>query len=152
MPSVVSKNDIDFITEVMNSRQGEGLFGYLDKATGKVLIDSVNDPIGCFSDGSKEELDGLDLEQDDRYIPIPKEGSYDSYQDMVDFIATVKDDHLVDLLAVAIQGKGAFRQFKDVLRQAEDGSELERWYRFSNQREYDRAIAWLAEVGFCVEE
>jgi len=37
------------------------------------------------------------------------------------FIATVEDDHLAELLEVAINGKGAFRRFKDVLLKLPQG-------------------------------
>jgi hypothetical protein len=98
------------------------------------------------------DIKDIEAELGSRYIPIPQVGSQDAYQAMVDFIDTVKDDHLADLLAVSIQGKGAFRRFKDVLRQAADEPELERWYRFRDQQDYDRAVAWLAEVDMAVGE
>jgi len=59
----------------------------------------------------KDKID----EESDRYERIPKDDSYQSYADMQDFIATVEDEHLAELLEVAINGKGAFRRFKDVL-------------------------------------
>lgn len=51
---------------------------------------------------------------------------------MEDFIATMEDEHLAELLEVAIQGKGAFRRFKDVL--ARYSEEREVWFRFKDER------------------
>ena len=57
---------------------------------------------------------------------------------MEDFIATVEDEHLAELLEVAIDGKGAFRRFKDVL--AHYPEERERWFRFKDTRMEQRAL------------
>jgi hypothetical protein len=46
---------------------------------------------------------------------IPKQDSRDGYQDMQEYIWSLEDEHLRELLEVAIQGSGAFRRFKDVL-------------------------------------
>jgi hypothetical protein len=149
MPTVVAKDDIDFVIAVMNSRDGEGLCGYVDRLTGKIILGSLDDHLVEFGDVG---MDDIEAELNSRYLPIPKGGSQDAYQAMVEFIDTINDDHLADLLNVAIRGKGAFRRFKDVLRQAANESELERWYRFSEQQDYNRAVAWLAEVGMAVGE
>jgi hypothetical protein len=52
-----------------------------------------------------EELKDKVDENPDRYEPIPKAESYEGYEDMVDFIATVEDEHLVELLEVAMTVK-----------------------------------------------
>ena len=51
-------------------------------------------------------------------------------------------------LAIAIEGRGAFRRFKDVL--ARWPGELERWYALSEQRQRGRARSWLTEAGYRV--
>src|SRR6185437_7079340 len=55
------------------------------------------------------DLDDLDLIGID---PLP---SYVWYQDMADFAERVSDDQARRRLARALEGKGAFRRFKDVL-------------------------------------
>jgi hypothetical protein len=64
---------------------------------------------------------------------------------MADFIATVEDERLAELLEVAINGKGAFRRFKDVLAHYPD--ERERWFRFKDDRMKERALEWLESIG-----
>jgi hypothetical protein len=85
------------------------------------------------------EADGI------HWLAAWPEGSDEAYRDMQDFIATVDDD-LADGLAVAIQGKGAFRRFRDVLNRSPH--EMSRWLAFSDDRRVGRARAWLAGVGY----
>jgi Uncharacterised protein family (UPF0158) len=54
-------------------------------------------------------------------------------EDMVNFVETVADDRLRDLLEIAIQGKGAFGRFKNIIKR--DQSEESRWFNFSAERE-----------------
>jgi hypothetical protein len=61
------------------------------------------------------------------------------------FIGTIADRDRADRLEIAIEGKGAFRRFKDVLARWPD--QLERWYTFSEERRRGRARAWLAAAG-----
>jgi uncharacterized protein UPF0158 len=65
---------------------------------------------------------------------------------MEEFIATVSDEHLQELLDVAIQGRGAFRRFKDVL--ARHPAEQQRWFDFQASRVKARAREWLTDEGY----
>jgi hypothetical protein len=47
---------------------------------------------------------------------------------------------------VAIEGRGAFRPFRDVLDRWPDLAE--QWYAFSDDRRIDRAREWLADAGY----
>ena len=73
-------------------------------------------------------------------------GSRAGYRDMAEFIDTVTDPDRADRLGIAIQGRGAFRRFKDTL--ARWPAELDRWYGFSDDRQRGRARAWLAVEGY----
>ena len=75
---------------------------------------------------------------------IPKAEFQEGYEDMQDFIATVKDEHLAELLEVAINGKGAFRRFKDVLINYPE--EREGWFKFKDERMEERALEWLDDI------
>jgi Uncharacterised protein family (UPF0158) len=65
---------------------------------------------------------------------------------MQDFIETVQNAHFRELLEVSIQGRGAFRRFKDTV--GRDPAELQRWFACRNQRLEERAREWLADEGF----
>ncbi|MEM1307961.1 MAG: UPF0158 family protein [Cyanobacteria bacterium P01_D01_bin.71] len=151
MPVAVAKDDIFFITEVMKSRWGDGLYGYIDRETGEVLTGIEGEPLEILPNEDSENFEVLQAEFDRRYLPIPQEGSGGSYQDMVNFINTVADDHLQDLLEVAIQGRGAFGRFKAVLRRPEYESDRSRWFQFSEQCDYTRVVEWLNREGLSVE-
>ena len=73
----------------------------------------------------------------------------DGYADMQEFIDTVGDKPLQQLLEVAIHGKGAFRSFKDVL--ACDPAEQQRWLAFQMERLDTRVREWLADEGVRAE-
>jgi Uncharacterised protein family (UPF0158) len=80
-----------------------------------------------------------------RFVEIPTIESSDAYRDMENFIETVEDAGLRDRLWRAIDGRGAFRRFKEVL--SEDPAECDRWYAFKSARERDRALDWLESEG-----
>jgi hypothetical protein len=79
------------------------------------------------------------------YIAVPTADSREGYRAMEDFIETVANQRLQAQLRQAIQGRGAFRYFKDTLL-AHPG-ERERWFAFSTARVRERVLAWLAEEG-----
>jgi hypothetical protein len=84
------------------------------------------------------DLDELDLLVID---PLP---SWVWYQDMADFAGGIADERARRRLARAIQGKGAFRRFKDELHE-EYPDLLPAWYAFRDTRARRRAVQWLAD-------
>lgn len=75
-----------------------------------------------------------------RYIdPI---ASGEAYRDMQDFVARVADRRAAGLLGRAIEGRGAFRRFKDTLFEFPELRET--WFKFHDVRMRRRAIEWLA--------
>jgi hypothetical protein len=109
----------------------------LEVATGQLW---PRDPMGMAGTEEPEDFDDPDA-----FKAVIALGSRVGYGDMEDFIATVTDDQLADRLAVAIQGKGAFRRFKDTLHQ--DELWWGRWLTFSSERWLGRARWWLADAG-----
>lgn len=118
--------------------------GALDLRTGEVWPRSAIEYI----DEGGDDIDAPDFEDDERFLWVHGEGSRDGYQDMVSFLDTVDDEDRADRLGIALQGRGAFRRFKDVL--ARWPGELERWHQFSGERQRGRARAWLAAAGYRV--
>lgn len=93
---------------------------------------------------------GDEDESDDSscWLWVGCEGSRAGYGDMALFIGAVSNAERADRLDIAIQGRGAFRRFKDVLARWPD--ELDRWYALSEDRQRGRARAWLADAGYRV--
>jgi len=73
-----------------------------------------------------QEAADVEMGYGTRYVEVPRAESRDGYDDMEEFIATVGVERLQDRLWRAIQGRGAFRAFKDVL--GGYPSERERWF------------------------
>ncbi len=106
---------------------------YLHLTTGEVLrvVDGVADPqmhVRIASDGN--------------YLRIDPVSSREQYRWMERFIPMVDDADLRGKLTQAIDGKGAFRRFKDVLMSY--GPERERWFSFRSERLRTFMEAWLA--------
>ena len=111
----------------------------LELATGRFW---PRDPMAMMGE---EEPD--DFDDPEAFTAVLGFGSSVGYGDMRDFIATVTDERLAERLAVAIDGKGAFRRFKDTLY--DDDEWREAWMRFSSERWLARARWWLADAGLC---
>jgi predicted nucleotidyltransferase len=147
---------------------------YLDTETGQVLmiteevrgeLEALYEEARELDPGSRPDLAALvadsglpDWEQEmvleagqveaglgRRYVAVPHADSGDGYDDMEAFIPTVRDQRLQDRLSRALQGRGPFRRFKDVLASYPD--ERERWFDLSNDRLEERVVDWLASKG-----
>lgn len=115
---------------------------YLDLETGEI-IRIFNDIM--YSDEKEELDDKVEEGFGERYITIPNAESYEGYQDMKDFIETVKEVKLKEKLCNAIAKKKAFRRFKDVLNSYP--KERERWFKFKDEKVMERVNKWLEEEG-----
>jgi hypothetical protein len=93
-----------------------------------------------------DEEDEEDEDPEREWLSVDGHGSHDGYRDMEAFIACLDDAIVSDLLGVAIQGRGAFRRFKDTLGRWPE--QLDAWYAFSEERQLGRARAWLADQGY----
>jgi hypothetical protein len=106
---------------------------YLHLGTGEVLrvVDVIADP----------EMHSR-ISSDATYLRIDPVSSREQYRWMERFIPMVDEGELRDRLGHAIDGKGAFRRFKDVLMS--HGPERERWFAFRSERLRVFMEAWLS--------
>jgi len=128
---------------------------YLDLETGEVI--TVTDEMRLYweeppdyplPDWQQEWVEMAKQVEDgygSRYVSVPQGDSRQGYQDMERFISTVQDDCLREQLWRAIEGRGAFRYFKDVL--ADHPRERERWFDFKNEQVRWRVLNWLESIG-----
>jgi len=77
-----------------------------------------------------------------RYLRVDPASSREQYRWMERFVSSVSEPTLRERLLVAIDGKGAFRRFKDVLMAY--GPERERWFSFRSERLRIFMEAWLS--------
>lgn len=109
---------------------------YLHLDTGEVIriVDGVADP----------QMHQRVM-RDASYLRVDPVSSREQYRWMERFIATVDEPEFRDKLVRAIDGKGAFRRFKDVLMSYP--VDRERWFAFRSERLRSCMEAWLTAHG-----
>ena len=115
---------------------------YLDRETGEVLF------ISEIADNDDDILELLE-EGSDRFIEFPSQWDRNDYQTMVDFIESLPQRKEQNLLAISINGSGAFRRFKYT---ASELGLLDDWYRFLNNAHRELAIEWCEDNEIEYEE
>jgi Uncharacterised protein family (UPF0158) len=113
---------------------------YLDMRSGDVQMVPI-DRLAAADGPSEEDLDAALVVGD--LIHVEPLGSSVEYGWMAEFTATVGDARLRDRLEVALDGRGAFRRFKNVL--LDSPAERERWFVFRDKRLRAAARGWLME-------
>ncbi len=120
---------------------------FLDLETGEILY--ISDEF--MDDKEREEVEEkVDEGFGERYISIPETSPEEGYGEMRDFLETVKDGNLKEKLYIALNGKGAFRRFKDTLLNYPD--ERKRWFVFESARLTEKVKEWLEIEGIEIIE
>ena len=94
--------------------------------------------IGEVENLSEDELDELFAES----IILPTQYEINEYRIMEDFIETIENNEIKDNLLGLMQGKGAFRRFKDY---SFDVNIIQDWYKFKEERYKQIAIEWCEQ-------
>jgi hypothetical protein len=152
------KIDLEMIGMAMEDVNRDLIEYYLDTENGQVIVLSeeasryVEDDeylnIRDLPDWQKDEIKVAEKilnDQTDRYVNIPEKPSYESYEVMVDFTEIVEDELLRDKLNIALDGKGAFRRFKNVLKNYPDYEK--KWFAFKSSRMEEEVTDWLNAIG-----
>lgn len=105
-------------------------------------LESARRVLRAFGELPGDAEDPLEMK---RYARIPVIESGEAYEIMVDFVETVRDGHMRELLEVVLRGQGAFRRFKDVLLNYP--IDRERWFEFERQRQREIITAWARAEG-----
>jgi ketosteroid isomerase-like protein len=127
--------DLNQVAEALQDQSDYGHRWLIDPRSGEILFWTSDAGI----DGDKPvDLDELDAVSID---PLP---SYIWYEDMVDFAEQVSDERARRALGRALEGKGAFRRFRDVLHQDYEQL-LPPWRDFQAARAHRRAVEWLVD-------
>lgn len=116
---------------------------FLNLVTGEVVF--FSDYLGT-SDEDERLFDDIDGSTD--YIAIERIPSHVAYQWMVDFVDELvapADEQAAEKLSLALNGKGAFRRFKDTLHGFDDHW-LQAWYHWRNKRLEAAVDEWLTSV------
>lgn len=130
----LEKVDLALICEALEDHSPDHGW-WIDPRTG-----DVESRFESWSDAEDDE----DLESRG-LILIEPTPSDESYGDLEDFTARVRDHRARDLLERAISGRGAFRRFKDTLFEFPELRDA--WFKFHDARMEQRALEWLLQEG-----
>lgn len=126
------------LEEIATALQDQSAYEYrwlIDPASGEIMMWTAD---GGIDGKTPVDLDELDL------VPIEALPSSVWHRDMADFAERISDEQAGRRLQRAIQGRGAFRRFKDEL-QEEYPHLLTAWHAFQHARATRRAIDWLLD-------
>jgi hypothetical protein len=114
--------DLDWdALEIAVERNSPDTDSYLDLTTGRVLTITTGDPEAAINRQAVSE-------NIRNFLRVEPASSREQYRWMEKFVGSVVDEALRERLIISIDGKGAFRRFKDVLLAYP--AERERWFSY----------------------
>jgi len=127
--------DLDWdALEIAVERNSPDTDSYLDLTTGRVLTITSGDP--------EAVINRQNISDNIRnYLRVEPASSREQYRWMERFVGSVSDPPLRERLLIAIDGKGAFRRFKDVLLAFP--AERERWFAYRSELLHFHIQTWL---------
>jgi uncharacterized protein len=167
--------DFDEIQKAMEDISRDSFDYYLDRETGEIipfseeLLQKVQAKLyACDSEEIGDDIEYIEydeepeelpewmedevelsleilLDEEDRYVRVPERSNAAAFESMAKFIGTVEDPVLAEELTAALNGKGAFRRFKNVL--VSHPKERKRWHGFNAKEMKKEIIAWLQSIG-----
>ena len=134
--------DLDMLETAMEDSDLANRY-FLNLVSGEVVF--FSDYLGLSDEEERlsEEIDGSN-----DYVAIERIPSYVAYQWMVDFVDEMvapSDEDAAEKLSLALNGKGAFRRFKDTLHRV-DEQWLQTWYQWRDKGLKAAVDEWLKSV------
>jgi hypothetical protein len=130
-------------------------FTFINTKTGEVItlmreeIGAAEDekPLEKFPEWQRENIEkaiSIIEDEDGVYVDFTLRNDFNEYEIIEEFIGTLKDQNIREELYEAIQGKGAFRRFKDrIVEQDVD----KQWYKYKESKIRELVIEWCKEQG-----
>ncbi|MBP9087449.1 MAG: hypothetical protein KBG15_15100 [Kofleriaceae bacterium] len=129
--------DIDWdALEIAVERNAPDSDSYLDLTTGRVLTITEGDPEALV----QRENVTVNIRN---FLRVEPASSREQYRWMERFVLSVTDEPLRERLVISIDGKGAFRRFKDVLLGFP--VERERWFSYRAELLHWHIHNWLEQ-------
>ena len=93
--------------------------------------------------GEIESLNGDELDElFEKSIILPTRYDINEYEMMEDFAETIEDTRLQNQLYIFLNGRGAFRRFKDTCINFDN---IDDWNKYRDQKYKEFAINWCKE-------
>jgi len=128
--------------EIAFERNSPDQESFLDLETGDLLSITEGEPDATARRGKVSATP-------DRFLRVDPASSREQYRWMESFVGSVVDEPLRDRLQVAIDGKGAFRRFKDVLLAFP--AERERWFSYRSNLLHFHMQTWAEHMKIVTE-
>ena len=110
---------------------------------GKPTAQKILKNVGISEDVRVKDLTEDEIEElFEESIILPTQYEINEYQMMIDFIETVESPEINNNLQRLIQGKGAFRRFKDYCAEM---NIIQEWYDFRDKKYKEIAIYWCKQ-------
>ena len=122
--------------EIAVERNSPDTDSYLDLTTGRIITITTGDPEAAINRQTVSE-------NIRNFLRIEPASSREQYRWMEKFVGSVVDEALRERLIISIDGKGAFRRFKDVLLAYP--AERERWFSYRAELLHWHIQGWLGE-------
>ena len=135
--------DIDMLEVAMEDSDLANRY-FLNLVTGEVVF--FSDYAG-FSSEEEEQL-AAEIDGSNDYVAVERIPTHEAYQWMADFVGEVVapvDELAAEKLYIALNGKGAFRRFRDTLHRIDDHW-LQDWYKWKDEHVKAAIDEWLQEV------
>lgn len=137
--------------------QSDENFSYIDKRTNTVCLIS-QEALSLAEDGDDDYPEWMDdmvqlakslIEDNTNFIALPSQYDVDEYRMMEDFAFALNDERHKENLLIALQGKGAFRRFKDTLIYL---GIADTWYQYRDEQYKEFVLDWCEMEGIEVEQ
>ena len=129
--------DLDWdALEIAVERNSPDTDSYLDLTTGRVITITTGDPEAALN---RQQV----TENIRNFLRVEPASSREQYRWMEKFVGSVTDEALRERLIISIDGKGAFRRFKDVLLAYP--AERERWFSYRAELLHWHIQQWLEQ-------
>ena len=144
---MIAKVKLEDVLEAIEMRTRESNYFY-NKKTGEIhyitddeLQEAEEDiDINDYPEWQQESIKtAIEILTTDNYIKLPEEDEIDDYGIMEDFCFSIEDKELRNEMLEVIEGKGAFRRFKDKIYEYDL---VDDWYDYQDKRFREKAIEW----------
>lgn len=148
----------DLINEI--EIQMDETYTYINTQTGEVITLSRDEmraaedeePLEKYPDWQRENIEQaikIIEDEEETYLDFTLRDEFNEYELIEEFIETISDTEVREELFKAIQGRGAFRRFKDGI--IEHGVEKQ-WYEFKENKIKELVTEWCEAKGLLVKE
>lgn len=105
-----------------------------------------------FSDATDEAREAYETARQatDRWRPVPSRSPQETFEEIEDFVEALPEGATQEALFVALERRGAFRNFREALMEHQDIRQ--QWLAASKRRSRQRLAGFLESVGLALPE